>query len=129
MVQPVTTASDWSFAWQATGPFESSFPCKSVFAGYPGMLHGGIICMLLDGAMTNCLFARGLATVTVDMNVRFRHPVIVRRTALVRAWLESDEPPVHRLAAEVRQDGRVAATAKARFFDKEAESWFKKRTS
>lgn len=111
------------------GVVEASFPCERIFAGYPGMLHGGVICMLLDGAMTNCLFARGLATVTVDMNVRFRHPVMVSRTALVRAWLESDESPVHRLAAELRQDRRVVATAKARFVKKEAESWFKQRAS
>ena len=106
------------------GAVEASFPCEPVFTGYPGMLHGGIICTLLDGAMTNCLFAHGLAAVTVDLNVRFHHPVTVSLPAEVRAWLKSEDSPVHRVAAEVRQDGRVVATAAARFVDKEAMAWF-----
>lgn len=109
------------------GAVEASFPCQPVFAGYPGMLHGGVVCTLLDGAMTNCLFAHGLAAVTVDMNVRFRHPVAVSRLATVRAWFESEGSPVHRLAAEVLQDGQVVATATARFVEKRMMSWFKRR--
>ncbi len=106
------------------GAVEAPFACQSVFAGYPGMLHGGIICTLLDGAMTNCLFAHGLAAVTVDLSVRFHHPVTVSLPAVVRAWLKTEGSPVHRLAAEVVQQGRVAATAAARFVDKQAMSWF-----
>ncbi len=115
------------FRTAGDGAVEASFPCQPMFEGYPGMLHGGIVCTLLDGAMTNCLFAQGLAAVTVDMNVRFRQPVAVSRPAAVRAWLESDGSPVHRLAAEVRQDGQVVATATARFVEKRMMAWFKKR--
>lgn len=111
------------------GAVEATFPCQPVFAGYPGMLHGGIICTLLDGAMTNCLFACGLAAVTVDMHVRFRHPVTVSLPAMVRAWRESEGSPVHRLAAEVLQGEQVVATATARFIDKQAMAWFEKRTT
>jgi len=106
------------------GAVEACFSCEPVFTGYPGMLHGGIICALLEGAMTNCLFAHGLAAVTVDLNVRFHHPVTVSLPAVVRAWLESGGSPVHRLAAEVVQEGRVVAKGKARFVDKQAMSWF-----
>lgn len=105
------------------GSVEASFPCQPIFAGYPGMLHGGIICTLLDGAMTNCLFAHGLAAVSVDINVRFRHPVAVSLPAVVRAWLESKDSPLHRMAAEIVQNGQVAATATARFVEKRAMSW------
>jgi len=111
------------------GAVEATFPCQPAFASYPGMLHGGMICMLLDGAMTNCLFAHGLVAVTVDMNIRFREPVAVNRPAVVRAWLESKESPLHRLAAEVSQGGQVAATATARFIEKQAMSWFRKGTT
>lgn len=108
------------------GAVEATFPCQPVFAGYPGMLHGGVICTLLDGAMTNCLFAHGLVAVTVDMNVRFRQPVTVSLPAVVRAWLESEGSPLHRLAGEVSQGGQVVATATARFLEKRAMSWFGK---
>lgn len=110
------------------GSVEASFPCQPIFAGYPGMLHGGIICTLLDGAMTNCLFAHGVAAVTVDMSVRFRQPVTVSLPALVRAWFESEGGPLHRLAAELQQGGRVTATATARFIEKRAMEWFGKKS-
>ncbi len=116
------------FRLSPDGAVEASFPCEPVFTGYPGMLHGGIICTLLDGAMTNCLFAHGLAAVTVDLNVRFHHPVAVSLPAEVRAWLKSEDSPIHRLVAEVRQEGRVVATGAARFVDKGAMSWFGRST-
>ena len=57
------------------GSVEEAFDCSDRFQGYPGMLHGGVISSLLDGAMTNCLFAHGIVAVTADLKVRFRHPV------------------------------------------------------
>ena len=110
------------------GAVEASFACEPVFAGYPGMLHGGIICTLLDGAMTNCLFAHGLAAVTVDLNIRFRRPVAVNRTAVVRAWLSSAGSPVHHLSAEVLQDGQVVASATGRFLEQRAMGWFERKS-
>ncbi len=97
------------------GAVEAAFPCQPSFAGDPGMPHGEVICTLLDGAMTNCLFAHGLAAVTVDMHVRFRHPVKVSLPAVVRDWLESEGPQVHRIAAELLPDGQIMAMATARF--------------
>jgi acyl-coenzyme A thioesterase PaaI-like protein len=112
------------FHLQADGAVEALFDCDGVFAGYPGMMHGGIICLLLDGAMTNCLFASGIVAVTVDLQVRFRSPVVVRSPASVRAWREPGTPPVHRLSAQVMQDGRVRATGTGRFFEQQTRSWF-----
>ena len=57
------------------GTVQATFACERAFEGYPNVLHGGVICALLDGAMTNCLFAHGCAGVTGDLNVRFCHPV------------------------------------------------------
>lgn len=107
-----------SFQRLVDGSVEAWFPCHSLFAGYPGMLHGGIICTLLDGAMTNCLFAHGRAAVTVDLSVRFRQPVALRRPAAVRAWLKEQGTAIHRVAAELTQDGQTVATATARFVEK-----------
>ena len=49
----------------------ATFQCYEAFEGYPGMLHGGVISSILDGAMGNCMFAHGRATVTVEMTTRF----------------------------------------------------------
>jgi acyl-coenzyme A thioesterase PaaI-like protein len=96
---------------------EASFDCRADLQGYDGVLHGGVVCMLLDGAMTNCLFAQGRSAVTAEMQVRFRHPVQIHRRAVVRAWIESSIGVFQVLQAEIRQDDRVMATATGKFFD------------
>ena len=108
------------------GAVEASFACNRVFQGYPATLHGGVISALLDGAMTNCLFAHGHASMTAELDVRFRHPVVTGNPAMVRAWITSSMRPVHELAAELVQDGLVKATAKAKFLEKTAMGLFAK---
>jgi acyl-coenzyme A thioesterase PaaI-like protein len=100
------------------GGVEAVFACQTVFEGYPDMLHGGIICTLLDGAMTNCLFAHGVTAVTAELKVRFRHPVVTKRPARVRAWITGTLRPLHELAAELVQNNRIMATAQAKFLEK-----------
>ena len=100
------------------GAIEATFSCDKVFQGYPDVLHGGVVSMLLDGAMTNCLFSRKIVAVTAELTVRFRHPVVTATEALVRAWVTSAESPLYEVAAELVQNSDVKATAKAKFFDK-----------
>ncbi len=105
------------------GAVEASFACDPRWQGYDGVLHGGTVCMLLDGAMTNCMFALGQSAVTAELKVRFRAPLRAGRAAAVRAWRESSCGMLHVLAAEVRQDDRVVATATAKFVDKKFAPW------
>ena len=108
------------------GVVEASFACDKMFEGYLVILHGGVISALLDGAMTNCLFAKGHAAMTAELNVRFRHPVATDRPATVRAWSTASTRPIHELAAELVQDGEVKATAQGRFMEKSAAVWLEK---
>lgn len=39
------------------GGVSTVFRGDALLEGYPGLVHGGIICALVDGAMTNCLFS------------------------------------------------------------------------
>lgn len=57
----------------------------SRFQGYPDRLHGGIISLAFDAAMTHCLFAHGLISVTASLNVCFVQPVIPDRPIVVSA--------------------------------------------
>ncbi len=104
----------------AEGVVEADFLCERVLEGYPFVLHGGVICTLLDGAMTNCLFAAGRAAVTGDMHVRFHRPVAAAGWARVRAWIDESAPPLYKLAARLEQEGEIKATARARFVEREA---------
>ena len=93
----------------------ASFDCRPLLEGYPGVLHGGVISALLDGAMTNCLFAQGRAAVTAELRVRFRHPVATDGTARLRAWIDRSCPPLFVLRAELRQGEQLMATAEGKF--------------
>jgi acyl-coenzyme A thioesterase PaaI-like protein len=103
------------------GSVQADFECRGIFAGYPHTLHGGVICSLLDGAMTNCLFARGCVAVTAEIRVRFLCPVETERLATVRAWYKGACHQLHHLAANLQQDGQIMATATAKFLERVKE--------
>jgi acyl-coenzyme A thioesterase PaaI-like protein len=106
-----------SFQLGADGSVESHVNCRALFQGYPGFLHGGIVSALLDGAMTNCLFARGVKAMTGNLSVRFLSPVRTNCTAIVRARVTKSRPPLYVLGAELIQNDCVAARAVAKFMD------------
>lgn len=96
---------------------EAVFTFDKSFEGYPGILHGGVITSILDGAMGNCMFARGQTAVTVEITTRFRHPVLTDKPAFVTAWLEKNAHPLYLLKAQILQDGKIRAAAKGKFYD------------
>jgi uncharacterized protein (TIGR00369 family) len=99
------------------GSITATFQCDEVFEGYLGMLHGGVISSILDGAMGNCMFAHGQATVTVEMITKFRHPVITGQEAAVSARITRASHPLYLLEAKIIQEGKVKAAAKGKYYD------------
>lgn len=95
----------------------AEFNCSETFEGYPGMMHGGVISTILDGAMGHCMFALGLTTVTIEMTVKFRLPIETGIPATVRARITRLSHPVYFLESEIIQDGRMKATTKAKYYD------------
>jgi len=102
----------------AEGSVEGAFACDPFFQGYDGMLHGGVITAILDGAMTHCLFAHGKSGVTARLIVRFLQPVAIERPARIKAWLCDCSPPLYVLEAELFQDGEIMTRATAKFIDR-----------
>jgi acyl-coenzyme A thioesterase PaaI-like protein len=111
------------------GSVQASFGCTDTYEGFAGILHGGVISSLLDGAMTNCLFAHGLIGITGDLQVRFRRPVFTNQRSHVRAWINRSFSPFHVLKAEIVQERQVKAKATGRFVEPAvfAGSEFEKR--
>jgi acyl-coenzyme A thioesterase PaaI-like protein len=96
---------------------EGLFPCGKSYEGYENLLHGGVVSSLLDGAMVSCLLAKGLEAYTVDLRVRYRAAVAIGVPARIRAeWIRS-AGPLHLLQATLEQDGKVRASARAKFFE------------
>jgi len=103
------------FASSPDGSVRGELTEGTAFQGYTGRLHGGIIAALLDGAMTNCLFAHDCEAMTAELTVRYRHPVQAQGGMTVRAWLTGSYGPLFRLEAELVQGGQVKASATGKF--------------
>lgn len=106
------------FTVNADGSVSASFLGHPGLEGFHGFMHGGIIASLLDGAMTNCLFAHGHSAVTAELKVRYREPVLIGEKALIRACITRSWPPYHLLKAELQQQGCLKATASATFVNR-----------
>ncbi len=103
------------FCRDHNGGIVGRFQCDPKYAGYPQILHGGIVASLLDGAMTNLLFADGVRAMTAELVVRFRRPVRVSDPAIVSATRRKSHPPLYVLKARLEQGGCVCATAVGKF--------------
>lgn len=64
------------------------------FEGYGGMIHGGIICTLLDEVMTWALYRHNVWAVTAKMQTSFRKPVQIGQ-------------PVRLIGTVIRTRGRI----------------------
>ncbi len=102
------------FAVQDDGSVSASFLGHSALQGYPGFLHGGMIASLLDGAMTDCLFAHGHVAMTGELKVRYNKPVHIGQEIVIRGWITQSLSPLHLLKAELKQAGCIKATASAK---------------
>jgi len=102
------------------GGVQGSFPCPAEAEGYPGLVHGGVASGLLDAAMTNALFARGVVALTGRLSVRYHHPLRIGRTATVSARAAERRGAWWIIQGEISQDGHVAASAEAWFRENSA---------
>lgn len=102
------------------GSVMTRFDCSETYAGYNGVLHGGIVATLLDAAMTHCLFARQEVAMTADLRVRFRSAVRVGTSAMIRAWSVRTRGAMEELRAELWQEGELRALARGKFIRAES---------
>ena len=105
------------FQLQLDGSVNTSFDCRKDFEGYDGMLHGGVISSIADGAMTNCLFAHGITAVTADLRVRFRHPVELGAPLTVTAKITRRTAPLFCVEAKLTQADQLKVTATGKFME------------
>lgn len=83
--------------------------------GYSNILHGGIICALLDSAMTHCLFAHNIKAVTGEMKIRFLHPVPSQAKLRLSAQIDITMPPVYRVKGQIHHGETLMARSEAKF--------------
>ena len=89
---------------------------KEEHQGYPGVLHGGITCALLDETIGRTLVNRDIWAMTVDLNVRFLKPIPLGQTLTVVGEIVRLRSRTLEGKGEIQlEDGTVAATAEARY--------------
>jgi uncharacterized protein (TIGR00369 family) len=101
------------------GAVTARFSCESLFEGYREALHGGAVAALLDSAMTNCLFSKGIVAVTAELVVRFLRPVRLDGPGEVTATVARVRGPLHYMQAEFMQGRCLAARARATFMTRD----------
>jgi acyl-coenzyme A thioesterase PaaI-like protein len=84
--------------------------------GYPGMLHGGITCALLDETIGRTLVRYDIWGVSVELNVRFRKPIpLGEPLTVVGEMVELRSRMMEGVGKVLLADGSVAATATAKY--------------
>jgi len=106
-----------SFVQDGEGGVSSLFTALPRHQGYDGLLHGGMICTVLDAAMVHCLFAQGVCALTAEMTVRFVAPVEVGQQVTIAAGFVEKRHGIYRVAASVRCNRQVFARASAKFIE------------
>jgi acyl-coenzyme A thioesterase PaaI-like protein len=114
-----------SFTPQLDGSVVADYACDPGHQGYPDRLHGGIIALLMDAAMTHCLFAQGLRGVTARLAIRYAHPVELDVPATVHAAVVRARGMLRELEASIQQGEIVRATASGCFLlqSEEEPAW------
>lgn len=98
------------------------------FEGYPGMIHGGIVCTVLDEVMAWSLYREEIWAVTGQLNVRYRRPVPVGERLRAIGMVIRNRGRVIETRGEIRRaaDDALLAEATAAFVRvpaDQAEAW------
>ena len=107
---------------QDDGTWLAEFIPQDCHCGWPGVVHGGVLCTALDEVMSYILFGEGLAAVTARMTAEFKHVAAPGDHLTVRAFPTRATRRVVDARSEMRRaDGTLVCSAEARFLVLSAE--------
>ena len=83
-----------------------------MYQGWPGVVHGGLICTMLDEVMGYAAGYQGLYAVTVKMEVCYRKPAMIGQRLLLCARVKSVSGRTVVCDGEIQlEDGTLIAEA------------------
>jgi acyl-coenzyme A thioesterase PaaI-like protein len=87
------------------------------YEGWEGVIHGGIVCTILDEIMGWSLIAQDSWGVTARLNVQFRRPVPVGRPIRAEGWIAESRRRIQTTAGRIVDmvTGEELATAEATY--------------
>ena len=98
------------------GRVETMFVPAPEHQGFVGIVHGGLVGLVLDEAMAKLVYLRGIEALTCEITVRLRRVVRVGEPLKVTASLVGERKRLLHLEAQaVDATGDTVATARAKF--------------
>jgi uncharacterized protein (TIGR00369 family) len=87
------------------------------FEGWEGIVHGGILCTILDEVMAWALVVHDNWGVTARLNIDFRQPVTVGQSIRAEGWITEAKRRIQVTAGRIvdAESGRELATAQATY--------------
>ena len=95
--------------------YSTTFTAQKEHQGYDGIVHGGIVSVLLDEVMAGYIYAKGANAVTARLEVRYHEPTPILEELTVSAQVLNHKNNIYELKGEVKlPDGRITASGKAK---------------
>jgi acyl-coenzyme A thioesterase PaaI-like protein len=85
--------------------------------GIKDIMHGGILCTLLDEVMVKAIDSHGVQTVTASMEVKFRAPAFVGREIFYEGWLDKKEGRWFYAMARAMDGDKLVAEATGKYVE------------
>ena len=87
------------------------------FEGWEGIIHGGILCTIMDEVMAWALVVHDNWGVTARLSIDFRQPVTVGQTIRAEGWITEAKRRIQLTAGRIvdAESGRELATARATY--------------
>lgn len=97
------------------GRVHTSLRGLRILQGYKGIIHGGVMCALLDAAMVHCLFYQKIKAVTADMKVRFHKPIPINLMLDLYGEMVSNKRTLFYMKSYIYCNDELMVEASARF--------------
>ena len=98
-----------SFKWDGKTA-KAEFTPTELYQGWQGVVHGGIIAVMLDEAAAWAMVFEGMNPVTAKMETRFRHPALIDKPLIITGSItKKTGKRVEAKAAVISRDGTPIA--------------------
>jgi len=102
---------------------EARHHLSEIYQGYAGIIHGGVLSLLLDEAMVKLAWELGLPAVTGEITVRFPAPLSTGQEVTILGRILREDRRILLAEAHAEDaDGTVVAEAHGRLFRRKNEN-------
>ncbi len=91
----------------------ANWECPQQYAGYPGLIHGGIVSTLLDEAMAKIVIKNVGEAVTGKMSVTFRNPLYIGEKVTLIGEISEVKGKIIKTKAKIMSKDMIIAEATA----------------